>query len=124
MLLRNNCRNSCLEHDFSSREKQFLLVGGRRNRQFLVAKLFHSLSIIHCVDRARARASEQTRVELAERMVELAMEWTEWVELAERMVELAMQWTEWVELAERMVELALEWTEWVEQAEIRLEFGF
>jgi hypothetical protein len=43
--------------------------------------------IVHCVDRARARetsrASERTRVELAERMVELAMEWTEWVELAE-----------------------------------------
>jgi hypothetical protein len=55
MLLRNHCRNICLEHDFSSGEKHFLLVGGRRNRQFLIAKLFHSLSIIHCVDRARAR---------------------------------------------------------------------
>jgi hypothetical protein len=96
MLLRNHCRNSCQEHDFSSGEKHFLLVGGRRNRQFLVAKLFHSLSSIHCVDRARARArerererrgtlrvSERTRVESAERILELAMKWTEWVELAE-----------------------------------------
>jgi hypothetical protein len=47
--------------------------------------------IVHCVDLARARAreretsraSDRTRVELAERKVELAMEWTEWVELAE-----------------------------------------
>jgi len=78
MLIRNHCRNSCLQHDFSYRTKTFLAYGwskksstGGRSRAR------------ESRERRRARASERASVELVERTVELAIERTEWVELAE-----------------------------------------
>jgi hypothetical protein len=78
MLIRNHCRNSCLQHDFSYRKKTFLAYGwskksstGGRSRAR------------ESRERRRARASERASVESAERTVELAIEWAEWVELAE-----------------------------------------